>query len=152
MTANEAAVPEETALDDTAAREEIVRLHRIIERWLSGRARVDGPDLDEFRAALAPGFTMVDPDGDVGQRDEVLAMVRAAHGVQPTIKIRICDVALVASDAARSTVVVARYREDHHGTTAQRPCRFATVVFIRDDHAPHGPRWKHLHETWALSP
>jgi hypothetical protein len=32
MTANEAAVPEETALDDTVTREEIVRLHRIIER------------------------------------------------------------------------------------------------------------------------
>ncbi|NEE01946.1 DUF4440 domain-containing protein [Phytoactinopolyspora halotolerans] len=135
--------------DEQAVQDEVVRLHRIIQRWLSGRATPDDPDFDAFCAAQGAGFTLVMPEGRTLHREDVLEMVRAAHGVEPAIEIRIHDVTVVAADA---DVVVATYREEHRGTAAEHIERLATAVFTRDGDTPHGLRWRHLHETWATVP
>ncbi|WP_158542933.1 DUF4440 domain-containing protein [Phytoactinopolyspora halophila] len=137
------AVPHDGQTVETAAGEEIVRLHRIIERWLHGPAGED--DFEPFSDALASGFTMVVPDGALLDRERVVADVRAVRGSEPGLEIHIHDVAVVAADAS---VVVATYREEHRGSASDRS-RHATVVFVRDEHALTGLRWRHLHETWA---
>ncbi|WP_165367459.1 DUF4440 domain-containing protein [Phytoactinopolyspora endophytica] len=146
LTASHDAATRDSNSDTVAARGEIIRLHRIIERWLSGRASLDGDEFGGFRDVLAPAFTMVDPDGALVDRERVLEAVQAAHGTEPTIEIRIHDIALVAADAE---TVVATYREEHRGATSGRSQRQATATFIREHRAPHGLRWRHLHETWV---
>ncbi|ACZ91710.1 DUF4440 domain-containing protein [Streptosporangium roseum] len=127
-----------------ACRAEIVRLHEVIERWLSGRAPRTAEEFDAFAGSLLPGFTLSGPDGPSLTRDQVLAWVEAEHGRTPGIEIRIREVELVAADGS---LLVAAYQEWQRGTGADRNRR-STAVFLRDPAAPHGLRWRHLHETW----
>ncbi|MER5318151.1 hypothetical protein [Streptosporangium roseum] len=127
-----------------ACRAEIVRLHEVIERWLSGRAPRTAEEFDAFAGALLPGFTLSGPDGSSLTRDQVLAWIEAEHGRTPGIGIRIREMELVA---AEGPLLVAAYQEWQRGTGADRDRR-ATAVFLRDPAAPHGLRWRHLHETW----
>ncbi|MET8332982.1 hypothetical protein ABZV14_02605 [Streptosporangium canum] len=132
------------AADGAACRAEIVRLHEVLERWLSGRAPRTAEEFAAFARAHLPGFTLSGPDGSSLTRDQVLAWVEAAHGRTPGIGIRIREVELVAADGP---LLVAAYQEWQRGTGADRNRR-ATAVFLRDPAAPHGLRWRHLHETW----
>ncbi|MGV9770901.1 DUF4440 domain-containing protein [Streptosporangium sp. NPDC003464] len=136
------------AADAAACRAEIVRLHRIIEGWLSGRTPRTAGEFAAFAQAHLPDFTLSGPDGASLTRGQVLAWVEAAHGRVPGIEIRIREVELVA---AAGPLLVAAYQEWQHGTGADRNRR-ATVVFLRDPDAPHGLRWRHLHETWTPEP
>ncbi|MEV4164750.1 hypothetical protein [Nonomuraea dietziae] len=125
-----------------ACRAEIVRHHRVIEDWLTGRgARADLP---AFADAHTPAFTLITPDGEALPLPRVLAMIEAAYGAVPTLAISIRDVTVVAS---AESFVVATYEEHHGGQNAS--VRRATVVLVRDTTAPHGLRWTHLHETWT---
>ncbi|MFI6883531.1 DUF4440 domain-containing protein [Streptosporangium canum] len=136
------------AADRAACRAEIVRLHEVLERWLSGRAPRTAEEFAAFARAHLPGFTLSGPDGSSLTRDQVLAWVEAAHGRTPGIGIRIREVELVAADGP---LLVAAYQEWQRGTGADRNRR-ATAVFLRDPAAPHGLRWRHLHETWMPEP
>ncbi|MGV9303052.1 nuclear transport factor 2 family protein [Nonomuraea sp. NPDC003727] len=124
-----------------AARAEVERHHEVIERWLTGR----GPrtDLDAFTSAHTPDFTFVTPDGETLTMPHLLAMIEPAHGAAPALTIEIRNVTVVAE---AGTVVVATYDEHHLGPDPRD--RRATVVLVRDAAAPHGLRWRHLHETW----
>ncbi|GAA2649008.1 hypothetical protein GCM10010412_013740 [Nonomuraea recticatena] len=136
--------PDLTLADDDAdaCRAEIVRHHRVIEDWLTGRgARADLPT---FADAHTPAFTLIAPDGEALPLPRALAMIESAYGAAPTLSISIRDVKVVVS---AESFVVATY-EEHHG--GQDPSvRRATVVLVRDTTAPHGLRWTHLHETWT---
>ncbi|MEV4062897.1 hypothetical protein [Nonomuraea dietziae] len=135
--------PDLTLADDDAdaCRAEIVRHHRVIEDWLTGRGT--RADLPTFADAHTPAFTLITPDGEALPLPRVLAMIETAYGAVPTLAIAIRDVKVVAS---AESFVVATY-EEHHG---QDPgVRRATVVLVRDATAPHGLRWTHLHETWT---
>ncbi|MEU7897530.1 DUF4440 domain-containing protein [Nonomuraea sp. NPDC049152] len=122
-------------------RAEIVRHHEIIESWLTGRA--PQPELDVFAGAHTTDFAYTTPEGQTLRMPHLLAVIEPAHGAAPDLAIEILDVEVVAS---ADTVVVATYEEHHHGPDPRR--RRATVVFVRDTTAPHGLRWRHLHETW----
>ncbi|MFC6894898.1 DUF4440 domain-containing protein [Nonomuraea dietziae] len=128
--------------DADACRAEIVRHHRVIEDWLTGRGARS--DLPTFADAHTPAFTLITPDGEALPLPSVLAVIETAYGAVPTLAIAIRDVKVVAS---AESFVVATY-EEHHG--GQNPSvRRATVVLVRDATAPHGLRWTHLHETWT---
>jgi hypothetical protein len=45
--------------------------------------------------------------------------------------------------------VVAGYREVQTRADGGGDARVATVVFGREEAAPHGLVWRHLHETWV---
>ncbi|GAA3710445.1 hypothetical protein GCM10022224_089980 [Nonomuraea antimicrobica] len=140
-TAGEAAreVAGETARE--AAREaarEVARHHRVIERWLTGAATRS--EFAAFADAHAPGFTLIGPDGTVLGRQEVLALVEAAHGGAPGLTITIENARVVAESG---DLLIVTYEERHHtgdGTKARR----ATATL---GNAPAW-RWWHLHETW----
>ncbi|GAA3474979.1 nuclear transport factor 2 family protein [Nonomuraea roseola] len=134
--------PDLTLADADACRAEIVRHHRVIEDWLTGRAA--RADLPAFADAHTPAFTLITPDGEALPLPRVLTMIEPAYGAAPTLTIAIRDVKVVVS---AESFLVATY-EEHHG--GQNPSvRRATVVLVRDATAPHGLRWTHLHETWT---
>ncbi|TDC85578.1 DUF4440 domain-containing protein [Nonomuraea deserti] len=133
----------------TDAEREVIRLHRVIEAWLTGTA--DRADFVSFTGALAPDFTLAGPDGVAMTREKVRAWVEGSHGSAPDLRITIRDVRVVADSG---DLVVATY-EEWHGTAAgghaPSPAargRRATVVFRRGP----GLRWLHLHETWLAAP
>ncbi|MBB2909393.1 hypothetical protein FHS43_000639 [Streptosporangium becharense] len=132
-----------SAADEAACRAEIVRLHGVIERWLSGEAPRTPEEFAAFADAHGPGFTMVEPDGTVLDRERVLTTVESAYGTSPGLVIEIREVQLVA---VGGPLLVATYRESHRAGGAARR---STVVLLRDPAAPGGFLLRHLHETWV---
>src|SRR5690606_33415559 len=57
---------------------EVEALHRFFEAWMGSGAQ-DETAFERCRAALAPGFVMVGPDGALHGRDAVLQRVRTAQ-------------------------------------------------------------------------
>ncbi|MFD9948968.1 DUF4440 domain-containing protein [Nonomuraea sp. NPDC059023] len=120
------------------AREEIVRHHQVIERWLSGEP---GQEFEEFDRAHAAAFTLTGPDGRTLEREQVMRQVRDLRGAVPGLRIEIRDVRVVAE---AGPLLVAAYQEWQEGGARQ-----STVVFRR---AGGDLRWLHLHETWLNKP
>jgi hypothetical protein len=130
-------------MDEAArVRAEVVRLHVLIEGLLTGADR----DVTEFVRAHAADFTLTEPGGRTWDRAEVSAMIEGARGAVPGLRIAIEDVRVVAADGA---FVAATYREAHTRADGSGDVRAATVVFVREESAPYGLRWRHLHETWV---
>nr|WP_311132297.1 DUF4440 domain-containing protein [Nonomuraea gerenzanensis] len=110
---------------------EIVRHHKVIERWLTGAAAPE--EFARFADAHAPGFTLITPDGRTLSRDQVLAEVEPLYGNAPGLTVEIRHVRFVASEGA---LLVATYQEVQPDGIRQ-----STVVF-------QGAKWLHLHEVW----
>nr|WP_237534293.1 DUF4440 domain-containing protein [Streptomyces sp. SID3343] len=117
-------------------------MHVLVEGLLTGAER----DVAEFARAHAVDFTLTEPGGRTMDRDEVLKMIEGARGAVPGLRIAIEDVRVVAADGA---FVAAAYRETQTRADGSGDVRAATVVFEREESAPYGLRWRHLHETWV---
>jgi hypothetical protein len=122
---------------------EIVRLHAEFERWLRG----ESDDPTAIEAVFAPGFTFVSPQGDVLSGTEMRENLREARGARQ-IRIRVENVVVRSSTA---DAVVATY-EEWHDHAAYTTARQSTAAFERDEAAPAGLRWCHVHETWKIPP
>lgn len=119
----------------SAVEAEVMRHHRVIERWLGGRA---GPEeFGRFAAAHARSFTLAGPDGRVLPYQAVLAEMRAAYGTAPDLTITIEGVRVVA---AAGPLTVVTYREWQRGRG-----RLSTAVLRLNGPTPS---WLHLHESW----
>jgi len=138
-----------TSVETERVRAEVERLHAIIEELLS-RAATDDGSRDETLAAFvrshSPDFTLTEPGGHTLRWAEVRAMIEAARGAAPGLRITIEGVHVVAPGPGP---VVATYREVHERPGGDPLTRTATVVFEGDAEAIHGLRWRHLHETWV---
>lgn len=132
--------------DETTAevRAEIEALHVEFASRLTGR--VD--DMARIEASLAPEFSFVSPQGDVVERESLIEGLLEAHGARPDLKIEIKAVQ-VLHDGGDG--LVAAYEEWHTHPTYET-ARQSTVVFVRDDDAPGGLAWLHVHECWKLPP
>ena len=117
---------------------EVARLHRFFEDWFQGKLPVEAFELcDE---ALAPGFTIVTPGGELVERADILAAIRRHRGGEP-------------GDFAIETV--GRHCQrlgDFHLTTYEErqtgprsTIRLSTAVLTELDDAF---RWRAVHETW----
>lgn len=113
---------------------EVADLHAFFERWFSGDAARD--EIGRLTAALAPGFTLISPDGVVRSKAAVIATVDASHG-RSLLAIEVRNLRLLAETP---THLIARYEEWHNETVG----RVSTVVFEHHDGAL---RWLTVHET-----
>ena len=66
-------------MDDPCHRE-IVDLHKFFEDWFNGKIAADDDTAGRLDAALGPKFEMVDPDGRIVPREEIVRIVRDARG------------------------------------------------------------------------
>lgn len=120
---------------------EVDRQHGLLARWLGSAA---GPEvLDELRSAHTGDFTMVNTDGHPMNNRELFEALGGARDSAPGLRILISHVELVAE---LGEAVLARFLETHvaHGHTSSRR---VSAVFVPDPAAPHGLRWRYLHET-----
>lgn len=121
---------------------EIVELHDFFEAYFLGALAIDA--MDRLHAALASDFTIVGPDGRISTRAQTDAAIVQGHAHTQDLSISITDAELLSDDGG---TIVARYVENH-ALAAGSNHRLSTVVFVPDDAAPNGLRWKTVHETW----
>lgn len=117
---------------------EIARLHQFFQDWFQG-----GLAVEEFRLceeALAPGFTIVTPGGDMVQREEILEAIRIHRGGEtPDFQIKTVG----RSCQQVRGLHITTYEE--HQTGARATVRLSTAVLGADDGVF---RWHAVHETW----
>lgn len=121
---------------------EVVELYEFLEGYFLGKIDID--DVSRLESALDPDFSIINPEGEVSSREDTISTVRKAHGYVPRLKITITEPTLLTKT---SEVVVARYVENHKRIDGASH-RWSTVVFIQDDRALNGLRWRTLQETW----
>jgi hypothetical protein len=122
---------------------EVVELHEFFEAYFLGTT--DMADLHLLEAVLAPGFTIVGPNGTESSRAETIEAIRGGHGHTSSLVITITEARLLSTTAE---TVVARYVENHALSEGSNH-RLSTVVFTRVPDAPNGLQWQSVHETWV---
>ncbi len=133
--------------DDLARRAEaeVRARHAFFVAWFAGSAAE--ADFTASARAFAPDMTMVEPDGSVADRDAVIAMLRRGRGARPGLAIEI--VLRAARPVAPDTALVVY--DEHQNLNGTRTARRSSAIFSRDEAAPEGVVWRHLHETWITS-
>ncbi|QDV06394.1 hypothetical protein Poly30_19030 [Planctomycetes bacterium Poly30] len=121
---------------------EIARLHRFFVDWFNGTAPATDEAFMALEKALAPGFQMITPRGDVLDRKQLIDRLRRAHG-QREVSIETKPLTVKILDGVR---VLATY-EEHSTEAGATRVIVSTVLFERDPNAPGGLSWVHVHET-----
>lgn len=121
---------------------EVERLHRFFSDWFVGRVGFE--TFADCESALAPGFTMVMPDGCTADREPILGAIRDQYGTRDdTFSIDVIPLGCQRFE----DVHVTRYEELHRGSDPSR--RLSTAVITG---SPSGFQWQTVHETWYESP
>ena len=125
----------------TLARDEIVRLHRVIDGWFRGELPAERFD-PEFSDALHADFENIQPSGLVRSKADLLEPIRAAHGANPDFRIEIEAPRLLATWPG---LILATYVEFQTGAknSAADNRRRSTVLFETGDRLV----WRYLQET-----
>lgn len=127
---------------------EIIRLHKVLEAWTRGTVADTDQEFAAFADVLAPGLTLINPDGFMEPRDKIVRRFRTSHGARAGqgFSIEIADVVILYDLGDRALV---SYREHWLSHSARQSTILATALFERQDGLPNNVAWQHLHETWA---
>lgn len=132
--------------------DEIESLHAFFEDWYHGRVTADAANFERVRAALADGFEMVTPDGEVHDRATVLSGIESQHGARrgtdPGFRIEISGVSTIDVSGERA---LCRYIE-HQRVDGVWEARVSSVLFGSSRGPANGIEWRHVHETWLPEP
>lgn len=127
--------------------EEIADLHRFFVDWFRGEVPQSDAAWARVTSALDGDFQLVTPDGEALPREILLEGIRARYGQHgPTSDFTIWT-QRVEVRYADATFVLATYQEWQRCDGEERG-RQSTALFAPDPQAPHGLRWRHVHETW----
>jgi len=131
------------SLAENAIREVIER-HDAFVAWFT-----DGSDpavMDTMVRAFSPTMVMIDPDSAAPTRHaDLVAMLTGARGKRPadfSIVIAEPEALWADENAALITYI------EHQSKGPVRTARRSTALFTRDEAAPNGVVWQHVHETW----
>jgi len=120
---------------------EIAGLHDFFQEWHRGNLQPD--EFARCENALAPGFTIITPVGQLLEREVILDAVRRHHGGEgPDFRIR-----TVARSCQRVRGLhISTYEEHQEGVRST--IRLSTAVLGEIDGVL---RWHSVHETWITS-
>lgn len=125
-------------------RREVHELHAFFQGWFTGEL----PDTDaafaRLASVIAPEFQIVSPSGRGMHRAELLESLRATHGADPGARIRVAD---FRGREVGEDLFLATYEEWQARPTGEKG-RLSSVLFGREQGAPNGVAWLHLHECW----
>jgi hypothetical protein len=124
---------------------EIVELHDFFADWLTGRLDDTDAIFDRAAAALDPAFQLVAPSGDLTEMAPLLDQIRAGHGSRPNFTIGVDQ---IRARQVGGGLWLATYYE-HQTTPDGATRRISSALLARDQAAPLGVSWLHVHETWA---
>lgn len=124
---------------DCACFEEVGRLHRFFQDWFRGD--LDPADFRICEEALAPGFAMVTPSGDLIDRGEILDAIRR-HRARESKSFLIETVG--RSCRQLNGVHLVTYEERQAGVRST--VRLSSAVLTE---GAANFLWHHVHETWV---
>jgi hypothetical protein len=125
----------------TEVEKEVEHQHQLLATWIGSAAQP--AVLDALRAAHTADFSMVTVDGQVVDRQALLDGLAGARNARPGLRILISEVTVAVE---LGDTVLARFLETHveHRHTSSRR---VSALLSADQHAPHGLRWRYIHET-----
>ena len=127
---------------DIVARE-VRELHRFFQDWYRGE--LENETFQRFSGVMGKGFEIILPDASALPRQTIIDAVRSQKGSDPVAELWIENVRLIHSEPE---FVVATYEEWQGRKGQEARGRLSTVVFSRNENAPNGLVWMHVHETW----
>lgn len=123
--------------------DEVIELHRFIQRWMTGAVPGKRDPFLRFSDALADEFHIIHPGGTTENRAQVLESFWSAHGTrEESFQIEIRNIRLRFSSEPYFLVTYEEWQIDST-TTA----RTSSALFRKSDR-DENPHWVHLHETW----
>ncbi len=127
-------------------RNEVDQLHMFFVDWFTGAAENTDENFARAADVIAPDFVLISPRGDIHDRDEILALIRSAHGSRDAeaFKIWIEDFEARFVDGPFCLATYCEWQE----VEGDKTCRKSTVLFRTHGGAPNHVEWVHLHETW----
>lgn len=127
---------------------EIVELHAFFVEWFSSHLTQTEADFARFSQVMADEMHFITPDGQVQNRQQLLAGLWQAHGSQAQGKspgrIWIENVTLRYAFGHQALLTYEEWQEVGDKTTA----RYSSVLFGSKLQTPNGLEWLHVHETW----
>ena len=130
-------------------RAEIEAVHAFFVEWFGGHIPADDAVFDKrLLARFDERAQLVQPGGQQLSLAELSAGMRRAHGASPDFRIAIRNVAV---EREHGEWILATYEEWQVNAKNSKPPdngRLSSVLFRRDDAAPGGLVWLHVHETW----
>lgn len=124
---------------------EVLELHRFFERWYLGECDPHGEEFSRLSDVLTEDFRMVNPDGALVARSDLLAGIRGSFGSKREgfhIAIENVYYRLLGRGLAAVTY------EEWHEEGRRRRGRLSTAIFREHGDVPNGVEWIHVHETW----
>ena len=131
---------------------EIVELHGFFQDWFNATIEPTDESFARFADVMAPGFSIIGPNGRTRELATLVEGLRGAHGSwrEPgsdapgsgSIRIENIRLQLIISSAALVTY------EEWHDVRGEVRGRASTVLFELQHGLPNGVAWHHVHETW----
>lgn len=119
--------------------DEVARLHRFFQAWFRGD--LPSSDFSVCEGALAPGFVMVSPSGELIERGEILAALQRHRAREPNS----FSIETVGRSCQQlNGVHMVTYEERQTGTRST--IRLSTAVLTE---ARTAFLWHRVHETWV---
>ncbi len=130
-------------LMEERCRLEVKELHQFFEDWFTGK--IEGEDhYSRFSKVMADGFEMISPEGAKVSRKDVLTAIMGAQGHLAGREFKIW----IENHTSRSVtpdLELVTY-EEWQENGGVRAGRLSTALMRRNDDAPRGVEWIHLHE------
>ncbi len=135
---------------------EVVDLHAFLVNWMSGTLPRTADTFARFTQVLSNGFIIIDPSGEITERDDLSAGLEAAYGgrggrgersgARGSFRIEIKECQFIHGEG---DVCLMTYEEWQHQSDSTNG-RLSKALFRRREGLPHGVEWVHLHENWVL--
>ena len=125
---------------------EIERLHQFFIDWFNGVVPETEASFKQFRDATADDFSIVPPSGELVPIKSLAEGLYNAYNKRPGLNIEVKNMQI---QHKMGNFYLATYEEWQleKGDKAWRG-RISTALLSKDENAPAGLKWHHVHETW----
>lgn len=129
---------------------EIKRLHVFLQDWITGSApQTDAEFASRFSDHLAENFQLVQPGGEVSDRNATLDAIWGLHGKNPPFRIQIRNPRPVLTGAKGViSVLYEEWQREALNALRANNGRVSTAIFDITDRPGQPLKWAFIHETW----
>ena len=136
--------------------QEVRGFHAFLRDWLAGAVPRTAGTFERFSRAMDDGVEVISPLGTVTRRDALVGEFEALHGRLAADAAATADAGADAFDIWIENFRCRWVRGDHamvvyeewHRRRGAASARLSTALFRREEAAPEGVVWLHVHETW----
>jgi hypothetical protein len=123
---------------------EIVELHQFFQAWLTGALPATREAFNRASEVVGEDFVIISPDGQLTEREALLARIEQGHGGRPGLQMWIDQFRFHQQEGKIGLTTYQEWQETAEGRTV----RLSTALFREKVGTPNGLEWLHVHETW----